>query len=127
LAIQPKSDINFVRLLQSNYLRDEQRYDKWGVLGKVLLLQETLHRQQIKPVSGPALERLINKAFPRTFSCPQNIQPVFHSESMKKYYSDLRHNLVHEGMESAQATVIAREETAEKFCTTLTNVEAILR
>jgi hypothetical protein len=119
IRIKGKSDIMYslelLRQLHSRYIQDEDRYDKWGALGKVLLVQEVLHID-----SGIAFEPLINAAFPRTFSCQRNRQPLS-SDLVHEYY-DWAKDLLDEYLEPVIAESIAVEETAEKFCSPASDI-----
>jgi len=108
-----------IRQLQSRYLQNEARYDKWGAQGKLLLVQDVLHTD-----SSIALEPLINAAFPRTFSCQRNMQPLSH-ELVQEYYAWAK-DLLGEYLDPVKTERIAMEETAEKFCALVSDVRDLL-
>jgi hypothetical protein len=123
IRIKAKLDIMYslelIRQLQSHYLQDEERYDKWGAQGKVLLVQEVLHID-----SGVALEPLINAAFPRTFSCQRNNQPLS-SDPIHEYHTWVK-NQLRGYLESTAAEIVALEETAEKFCAPVSDIRDLI-
>jgi hypothetical protein len=118
VPVHSQSDNSLIRLLQSHYLRDERKFDRWGGLGKVLLVQTVLRGKQITPLTGHHLEHLINTAFPRTFTSLKTGSKVLDSAVVRVYYTDVCESLEREGVEPGKAEMLAREEAAEKFCTT---------
>ncbi len=120
------SESDLIRLLQGSYLRDEARYDKWGALGKVLLVQDIFQNNHIRPVSGRSLERLINSAFPRTFQSFSRSQTGLQRSAIRNYFLKIQSLLLNEGMTTEKAAIVAREETAEKFRTSAEKVQKFL-
>lgn len=116
------SDI--IRALQSRYLRDERKYDKWGAIGKFLIVHEVLLKYNI---SGLELkfEDLINAAFPRTFHCNTTNEQL-NMESVRAYHTHIRESLASQEMEPAIAERVALDESAEKFCTTVKHITELL-
>jgi hypothetical protein len=118
VSVRPQSDTSLVRLLQSHYLRDESRFDRWGGLGKVLLVQTVLRGNNITPLTGLYLEQLINTAFPRTFAPMPAITKMLDRKVVRAYHAEIRRAFIREGMDEDRANLQAQDEAAEKFCTT---------
>ncbi len=57
-----------IERVRSLYLRNEQKYDRWGAQGKVLAAMEVFRLEGIV-MGREKLEKYVNLAFPRTFSC----------------------------------------------------------
>jgi hypothetical protein len=110
---------DLLRQLQSRYLQNEWRYDKWGALGKVLLVQEVLHLDH-----EVTLEPLINTAFPRTFSCQRNREPLV-PDMVQEYYQWVESMLQPE-LGFIDASDVAMGETAEKFCVPISGIHELI-
>jgi hypothetical protein len=111
--------LELIRRLQSRYLQNEERYDKWGAQGKFLLVQEVLHTG-----NSIALESLINAAFPRTFSCQRNNQPLS-SDLVQDYYAWTK-DVLDEFLDPTKVELTAMEETADKFCAQVSDIQNLI-
>ncbi len=105
-----------IRRLQGEYLRDQQRYDRWGALGMVLLVEDFRRRNEPTALpKGLGVESLINHAFPGTFqqheASPRNVN----RDSVLACYSELMLNFMAEGMDAMAASGHAAAETASRF------------
>jgi len=120
-----KNDI--VRKIQSCYLRQEQRFDKWGAQGKLLAAREVLLQEQ-RTIPRSALAGLVNAAFPRTFSCRhRDSEPLPDQGAIALYFSDVRRALSREELAETDTECLALEETAERFCLSVEIVRALTR
>lgn len=111
------------------YLRDEVRYDKWGALGKILLIEEALKDETFAgmKVDQSRYAQLANAIFPRTFSCSTpRIPPSEEIQEIKSYMHEISYLFQREGMASGVAERLAWEETREKFCIAEENPTAFL-
>ncbi len=57
---------HLVRRIVGRYLRDDRRYDRWGTLGKMMVVREVLDEERLTFTWGET-EALVNRVFPRTF------------------------------------------------------------
>ncbi len=103
------------------YLRNEQKYDKWGAQGKILLMQELAGTIQ------QDFHKTINKIFPRTFYCERN-RPIDKrvARAIIRYYNNQLSNLAEYGLSGKVLRSTALEETAEKFCISVERAGEIL-
>ncbi len=60
---------HLVRRIVGRYLRDDRRYDRWGTLGKMMVVREILDEEQLA-MSWDQIELVVNLVFPRTFIPP---------------------------------------------------------
>jgi len=122
---------DLIRKVWSKYLRDEQRFDKWGAMGKVLVLQEVLEEEGLVPQAGIEApvdyEILVNEVFPRTFSCEKAKHASRASaKSISKHFRKLRSSLFSSGLVGSVLHATCLEETAEKFCVRVEMVKEIV-
>jgi hypothetical protein len=113
------SDI--IRKIQSTYLRNELRYDKWGAQGKLLVAEEVLAREGMV-ATHRRVQNLVKIAFPRTFSCQHARTAAEHLPDRKEvilYFKEIRTMFNLQGMNAHLVELLALEETAERFCITV--------
>ena len=107
-----------IERVRSLYLRNEQKYDRWGAQGKILAALEVFRSEGI--VMGPEkLERYVNLAFPRTFSCQRTPSPgekLPSPKTMDACRGSLFRLFTESGLPPSRAGKLALEETAEIFC-----------
>ncbi len=104
--------------VRSMYLRDEERYDRWGALGKVLATLEAFRREGVELDPG-ALQTFVNAAFPRTFSCqrvPAAGEGLPSREEVRTEYAAVTALLGAYGVPAAKAGRLALEEVGERRC-----------
>jgi hypothetical protein len=113
-----------VRQLRSRYLQNELRYDKYGALGKILLLEEILRGQglRMKEISPYCL---INHAFPRTFYC-QKPRTNLNVESVKKEYQEISESMLMQEIDQPTVEKISLDEVAERFCASPNQILSVL-
>ena len=125
------ADEDLIRRIWGRYLQDVSKYDKWGALGKILLIEEVLREEGPTSTKGPEdpgeYEVLANELFPRTFYCerPVSARPGL-GVLVKKYFSDMKARLLEGGVDRSRVRAVALEETAEHFCLAIADVETIL-
>lgn len=97
------------------YLRDEERFDRWGGLGKVLVTVETLGREGLA-LLPPALDRFVNEAFPRTFSSPLPGEPGKGADlpTVRREYRTMLDLLARFGVPAGRVEALALEEAGER-------------
>ncbi len=103
---------------RSLYLRDERKYDKWGAQGKTLAALEVLRREGID-MDPEKIQKLVNLAFPRTFSCqrmPGPSEPLPPAHFLEACRASLTELFVNHGLPPARIEKMVLEETAERFC-----------
>ena len=120
-----------IRKIWSKYLQDERRYDKWGALGKILVVREILEGEGLAlQADGDRsfdYEKLVNEIFPRTFSCQNAAKNTpADAESISAYFRRLRISLFSSGLVGRVLHSTCIEETAEKFCIRVEKVEEII-
>jgi hypothetical protein len=104
--------------IQGAYLRDEQKYDRWGALGKLLATIEVLNAAGV-PTEGVNLEKVVNAAFPRTFSCgkvPVSQEPLPEREVLRQEVASMARLFGDWGIAPAKAKSLAIEEVGERRC-----------
>jgi hypothetical protein len=104
--------------IRSAYLRDEEKYDRWGALGKVLVTIEVLREAGVA-ADCVKLEKVVNAAFPRTFSCqrvPGRGEPLPQREELCREIASMARLMVEWGITSARAEFLATEEVGERRC-----------
>ncbi len=109
----------------SKYIRNETKFDKWGALGKLLLVEEVLAEESAGPVGGH--DRIANSIFPRTFYCERRraVDPPL-ANALRRYFSRLMTELSEGGLSDDTLASTAAEETAEKFCLPVDVVRVIV-
>jgi len=119
VAVSRSSSLEeLIRKIRSTYLRNEEKYDKWGAQGKTLVAEEVLSREGVKVFQKRMLQ-LVNIAFPRTFFClryPRDKASLPRQNEVNDYFSEVLETLSMQAMNGNIAEVVALEETAEKFC-----------
>jgi hypothetical protein len=104
--------------IRSAYLRDEVKYDRWGALGKVLATVEVLRDAGVG-TEGVKLDKIVNAAFPRTFSCqrvPGPDEPLPEREELRRDVASMARLLCEWGIAPAKAESLATEEIGERRC-----------
>ncbi|HLB00885.1 MAG TPA: hypothetical protein VJO14_05835 [Bacteroidota bacterium] len=104
--------------VRSLYLRDEKKYDKWGAQGKILAAQDVFRREGIV-MGREKIEKFVNIAFPRTFSCqkvPGERDPVPSPAVLESHRASISRLFREHGLPPASIEQLALEETAERFC-----------
>jgi len=101
--------------MQGRYLRFPRHYDKWGVLGKVLLVQELVQEGELPSLTFDQMRILINTAFPRELACTRQEKEIPRAALMG-YYSSVRDALILQEMKGEKAERVALQETAERYC-----------
>lgn len=112
--------------MQSAYIRDERKYDKWGAQGKLLVIQEALLHIGIT-LPPERLEQIANIAFPRTFSCRQRESTPEENipyEQITAYYTYVKELFEMHDVDETKLESLVLEETAEKFCLREDQIEA---
>jgi hypothetical protein len=104
--------------IRSAYLRNEMKYDRWGAQGKILAVLEILRAEGID-AEGLKLEKLVNAAFPRTFSCqcqpgPGDMLPQ--REEVRREVLAMAVLLEEWGIDPSKAEFLAVEEIGERRC-----------
>jgi hypothetical protein len=115
LKIGLTRNLDIIRKMQGEYLRFERKYDKWGAMGKVLVVQELIRGGSIASMSYDEIRRYIYAAFPREFPCTKKKREP-DDKSIIDYYSSIKDALVQQEMEEQKVQSVAVEETAESFC-----------
>jgi len=114
-------EADLVRKIWGRYLQNEWKYDKYGSLGKVLVIQEILKEEgvdrEIKAESGFDYQEIANEVFPRTFCCvqPRNISPSL-ARAIVRYFDRFENTFSKSGLTGIILYSTCVEETAEKFC-----------
>jgi hypothetical protein len=104
--------------IQGVYLRDEQKYDRWGALGKILATLEVLQAAGVG-AGSVNLEKVVNAAFPRTFSCqrvPGRDETPPEREGLREEVASVTRLLGEWGITAARAESLAIEEVGERRC-----------
>jgi hypothetical protein len=104
--------------IQGVYLRDEQKYDRWGALGKVLATLEVLRAAGVG-AGSVNLEKVVNAAFPRTFSCqrvPGSDETLPPPELLRREVASMAGLLRDWGIAPLRAESLAIEEVGERRC-----------
>ena len=107
-----------IRQVRSLYLRDEQRFDRWGALGKVLATLEAFRLEGVRLDPGK-LHAYVNLAFPRTFSCQRTPAPGEHlpsREVIRAERDSLVELLTESGVPGERVGSVALEELGERRC-----------
>jgi hypothetical protein len=107
-----------IERVRSLYLRDEKKYDKWGAQGKLLAALEVFRREGVS-MDPEKLEKFVNLAFPRTFSCqrvPDRRDEVPPPEFLELYRKSIHDLFLSQGVPPSKCLSMALEETAERFC-----------
>ena len=107
-----------IRKVRSTYLRDEERYDRWGALGKVLATLEAFRREGVE-MDPKSLQTFVNAAFPRTFSCqrlPAAGEGLPSREEIRAEHASVAALLGACGVPAARAVRLALEEVGERRC-----------
>jgi hypothetical protein len=104
--------------IQGAYLRNEKKYDRWGGLGKLLVTLEVLNAAGV-PAESVDLEKVVNAAFPRTFSCgrvPGIQEQRPEREVLRQEVASMAQLFGDWGIEPARAMLLAIEEVGERRC-----------
>ena len=109
---------HLITKVRSGYLRDEDRYDRWGALGKVLATLEVFRREGVE-MDPKKLEAYVNAAFPRTFSCQRTpgagvILPS--REEVRAEHASMVELLSSWGVPEAKVGSLALDEIGERRC-----------
>ena len=129
---QLEKDEDLIRKIWGRYLQNEWKYDKYGAIGKILLIEEVLNEngsfQRLERGSPAAYQSFINEIFPRTFYCerPRTLRPAL-TGMVSNYFDGLTMELKAGGVNEDVLHSVALEETAEHFCLPLRVVEKIVR
>jgi len=94
------------------------KYDKWGAQGKMLAVLEVFRREGIVMERGK-LEKFVNLAFPRTFSCqrvPGKQQTLPPPRVLEEYRASMVELFREFKIPVSRVERMALEETAERFC-----------
>ncbi len=124
-------DEDLIRRIWGRYLQDEWKYDKWGALGKILLIEEVCGEGTPFRTYGTEefmeYELLANELFPRTFSCERPFRPSPGlGELVRDYFAQMKARLLEGGVERARVHAVAREEAAEHFFLSIADVERLM-
>ncbi len=104
--------------VRSVYLRDEEKFDRWGALGKVLATLEVFRREGMV-MDAKKLETYVNVAFPRTFSCQrtpgagENLPP---REEIRAEHASMVELLRAWGVPPEKVGLLALDEIGERRC-----------
>ena len=107
-----------IREIRSLYLRDELKYDRWGAQGKLLATMEVLRKEGVV-MEREKILRLVNMAFPRTFSCqrkPSEGEVLPDRRSLEACLEGVRALFEYHRLPTERIRDLALEETAERFC-----------
>jgi len=115
--------------VRSLYLRNEKKYDKWGAQGKLLATLEVFRKEGVV-MDAEKLQKFVNLAFPRTFSCqrvPGGSDSTPSRKLLNAYLESLNLLFADQGVPPAQIERMALEETAERFCLDAEFLKAYLK
>ena len=114
----PDQGEQVIAKVRSAYLRDESKYDRWGAQGKILATLEVFRREGVR-MEGKRLERYVNIAFPRTFSCQRTPAPgeaLPAPDDLRAEHALMAELLHEQGVHPEKAARLAMEEIGERRC-----------
>ncbi len=123
---------DLVRKIWGRYLQNEWKYDKYGALGKVLVIQEILKEEgierKIQADLGFDYQQIANETFPRTFFCylKRDIN-ASQARAILRHFHELEKRLFESGLTGNLLYSTCIEETAEKFCISTVEAEKIVK
>lgn len=120
ISLSVKKNSDLVRKIWGSYLRDEQRYDAWGSLGKLLVILEVLTEDgydlQYLIDLHVDFQKLVNMVFPRSFHRKTDQRTVqILAREIGEYFSEKQERYLVQGMEGSTANETAPGEVIGKF------------
>ncbi len=129
--IIPDKGSDIIRKTWGRYLRDEEKYDVWGNMGKLLVILEVLSEEGFDIAylirMKVDFEKLVNMVFPRSFHlhADQKTARLLASE-ITDYFLELNGKYRRQGMDASTVEVTAADEVMGKFGITSDQLKHIL-